>query len=119
MTDTILVLNAGSSSVKFSLFDERDSELALVAGGQVEGVFTNPVFHARDAAGQTVAERRWPTGSRLGHDGALAHITEWIQSQYARATTGWSPSATGSPTAESTTRPRCGLTPPSWPSWNG
>jgi len=85
MTDTILVLNAGSSSVKFSLFDERDSELALVAGGQVEGVFTNPVFHARDAAGQTVAERRWPTGSRLGHDGALAHITEWIQSQYARA----------------------------------
>jgi acetate kinase len=85
MTDTILVLNAGSSSVKFSLFDERDWELALVAGGQVEGVFTNPLFHARDAAGQTVAERRWPTGSRLGHDGALAQITEWIQSQYARA----------------------------------
>ena len=83
MTDTILVLNAGSSSIKFSVFAEHDADLALVAGGQVEGILTAPVFHARDASGQTVAEQRWPTGSRLGHDGALAHIGDWIRARYA------------------------------------
>jgi acetate kinase len=42
-----------------------------------------PVFHARDASGQTVAEQRWPTGSPLGHDGALAHIGDWVRARHA------------------------------------
>jgi acetate kinase len=84
MTDTILVLNAGSSSIKFSLFARGGADLTLVAGGQIEGILDAPVFHARDAAGQTVAEQRWETGGRLGHEGALAHILDWVQRRYAR-----------------------------------
>ena len=42
MTDAILVLNAGSSSIKFSLFSQGGPELAPVAGGQVEGIYTEP-----------------------------------------------------------------------------
>jgi len=38
MTDTILVLNAGSSSIKFSLLAERGADLAALAGGQVEAI---------------------------------------------------------------------------------
>jgi acetate kinase len=82
MTDAILVLNAGSSSIKFSLFSRRGGELALVAGGQVEGLTTTPVFTARDGAGSPAGERRWPAGARLGHEGALAHITDWIKGRY-------------------------------------
>ena len=37
MADTILVLNAGSSSLKFSLFLEQDQTLQLVLGGSVRG----------------------------------------------------------------------------------
>src|SRR5262249_47573865 len=82
--DTFLVLNAGSSSIKFSLFVERDGHLALVTGGQVSGIYTAPAFVAKDAAGKTLGEARWESPAGLGHDGALAHIVDWIRRQYAR-----------------------------------
>jgi acetate kinase len=83
MTDTILVLNAGSSSIKFSLFAAAGVELAVVAYGQIEGLDTSPHFIAQDAAGQTVGEQRWAQGTRLGHDGAVDHIRDWLQATYA------------------------------------
>jgi len=82
MSDAILVLNAGSSSIKFSLFaDERDG-LALVAGGQMAAVHTSPQFVARDATGAKVAEKRWPAQTELGHEAALAHIVEWLKTAH-------------------------------------
>ena len=82
MTDAVLVLNAGSSSVKFSLFAERPAELALVARGQVEGIYTEPHFTATDAAGQPAGETRWAAGATLGHDGALEHIIDWLKAAH-------------------------------------
>ena len=38
--DAIAVVNAVSSYIKFSLFNERDTELALEARGQIEGICT-------------------------------------------------------------------------------
>jgi acetate kinase len=70
------VLNAGSSSVKFSLFD---GELALQLRGQVEGIHTAPHFVARDAAGKVVEEERWPQGTNLGHAGALDAIVGLVR----------------------------------------
>lgn len=83
MTDTILVLNAGSSSIKFSLFAEAGVEPAVVAHGQIEGIDTSPRFLAKDAAGRTAGEQRWAQGTQLGHDGAVAHIGDWLQATYA------------------------------------
>jgi acetate kinase len=80
--DTILVLNAGSSSLKFSLFEERGAELEAVASGQVESIYTAPRFAAKDAGGKPAGERRWEDGHRLGHDGALAHIIDWLKSAH-------------------------------------
>src|SRR5262245_635056 len=82
MTDTILVLNAGSSSIKFSLFAEASVELAVVAHGQIEGIDTSPRFIAQDSAGQTAGEQRWTQGTKLGHDGAVAHIEDWLKATY-------------------------------------
>jgi acetate kinase len=79
VTNAILVLNAGSSSIKFSLFAEREAELVLVVRGQVEGIYTEPHFTAHDAAGQRAGEKRWAAGAPLGHDGALAHIIDWLK----------------------------------------
>jgi len=81
MTDAILVLNAGSSSIKFSVFTPRGAELELVAGGQVEGLGTAPGFVARDAAGDQIAEKRWPAGERIDHDAAFAEIAGWLRAQ--------------------------------------
>jgi acetate kinase len=80
--DAILVLNAGSSSIKFSLFAEDEAGLALVTRGQVEGIYTAPHFTVKDAGGQPADEMRWAAGVALGHDGALAHIIEWLQAAH-------------------------------------
>ena len=82
MDDAILVLNAGSSSIKFSLFADDRDELALVAGGQMAAIHTAPQFVARDASGGKVAEKRWPAQTKLGHEAALAHIVEWLKTTH-------------------------------------
>jgi acetate kinase len=74
MSDAILVLNAGSSSLKFSLFVDRGEGFASTLGGQVEGLFTSPRCVVRDRGGAVVAERRWGEGTSLGHAAALEHL---------------------------------------------
>jgi acetate kinase len=57
----LLVLNAGSSSLKFALFDTAQN-LAETARGEVENLHAAPHFRAHDSAGAILAERRWPEG---------------------------------------------------------
>ena len=86
MPDAILVLNAGSSSIKFSLYAGHPAttggDLAPVSAGQVGGIYNAPVFAARDAAGRPAAETRFEAGAGFGHDQALAHIVDWIRTRY-------------------------------------
>ncbi len=77
--NAIAVVNAGSSSVKFSLFLRRGDALELRLRGQFESLFAKPRFVAKDAAGATIAERTWDDGAQLGHDGALAHLIEFVR----------------------------------------
>ena len=61
MADAILTLNAGSSSIKFSLFEIDDSNhLTLVSSGEVEGIGAKPHFIARDPSRVVLAEQTWP-----------------------------------------------------------
>ena len=76
MADAITVLNAGSSSLKFSIFlDGEPPELLL--RGQLEGIGTQPHFVARDAAGHVVGEHDGAAGPPLGHAGAIAFLFNW------------------------------------------
>jgi acetate kinase len=81
MDDAILTVNAGSSSIKFSLFVESDEKLSLHLSGQVEGLYTAPYFLARDADGAIMGEERWAEGTRLGHDGGIEHLAAFLRSQ--------------------------------------
>jgi acetate kinase len=78
--DAIVVLNAGSSSIKFSLFSLDGAVLDLVCRGQAEGIFTAPRFVAKDAAGNQIAEKIWSQGEHVGHTGALGHLVEFLKS---------------------------------------
>ncbi len=80
--DAVAVLNAGSSSIKFSLFTASDNELALTARGQAEGLFTSPRFVAKDPGGRTLAERSWGERVQLGHDGALDHLVGFLRTEF-------------------------------------
>ena len=82
MSDVIVVLNAGSSSFKFSLFELAPAGLALLARGQAEGLYTAPRFVAKDGAGTVVGETAWDAGSALGHDGALDHLVGFLRTRY-------------------------------------
>ena len=72
MTGCIAVLNAGSSSIKFALY-EAGRDGALLFHGQVENIGLAAHLAVTDASGATVAERRWSKGE-LDHQGATAEI---------------------------------------------
>jgi acetate kinase len=81
MKEAILVLNAGSSSIKFSLFVLRGEDLQQDVRGQIEALFTAPHFIAKDGTGKTVSEKSWGEGVRLGHEGALDHLTQFLRGE--------------------------------------
>src|SRR5262249_10589101 len=83
MAEAIAVLNAGSSSIKFSLFVTRNSDLELELRGQVEGIYNAPHFLAKKPDGTIAAEKFWASGVALGHDGALDHLIAFLRSELA------------------------------------
>ena len=83
MSDAIVVLNAGSSSIKFSLFVVGAVDLTVEIRGQIESLFTAPHFVALDAVGRTVAEKSCPTNKRLGHEEAVDHLVHFLEEELA------------------------------------
>ncbi|HXU90634.1 MAG TPA: acetate/propionate family kinase, partial [Methylomirabilota bacterium] len=81
MTDIILVLNAGSSSIKFSMFAvaPRGEDLPLSYRGSIDGIGSDARFVVADADGrrvvdQAVAAQRGATD----HEAVLPVLHEWI-----------------------------------------
>ena len=82
MPDAILILNAGSSSIKFSLFAIAGDELSLMLRGEVDGLYARTRFVATDAGGAAIAERSW-TEAGLDHNTALDHLSGFLASELA------------------------------------
>ena len=81
MRDAVLVINAGSSSIKFSVFVADASRLTLNFRGQIEGIFTAPHFIAKDSQGTEMGEKSWPQGTQLGHGGAIEYLRTFLREQ--------------------------------------
>jgi acetate kinase len=79
MTDCIAVLNAGSSSIKFAVY-EAGAEGALLFEGQIENLGLEPHLRMTSAGGKVLAERRWPAGA-LDHHKATAAILQLVDDQ--------------------------------------
>ena len=80
MTEAIVVLNAGSSSLKFSVFDVEGERLGLVLRGQIEGLGTSPRFKAKDSQGSTIAEASPARQlASFGQPEAFAFLLDWLQ----------------------------------------
>jgi acetate kinase len=76
MREPILVINAGSSSIKFSVFETgADRSLTAGAHGQVEGIGTAARFEVADGNGRKLAKRDL-TGN--DHQAAIAAIHDWF-----------------------------------------
>lgn len=60
MSDTILVLNAGSSSIKFQLFAiGRSDGLERLLKGQIEGIGVKPHLSAKGEQGECLIDEAW------------------------------------------------------------
>lgn len=104
MSEVVLTLNAGSSSLKFALFrvggppasepsapdgptpdDAESDDPAPVLRGQVERIGTAPRLLARDAAGAALPGRDWAgerdAGGSLGHEALLGDVFGWIEAR--------------------------------------
>ncbi|MFQ5785677.1 MAG: acetate/propionate family kinase [Alphaproteobacteria bacterium] len=82
MSDAILVLNAGSSSLKFALFDTdgKGADPVLALRGQVAGIGAEPRFEARDDGGRSLTSGQRPgPGAPGSHAEALSYLLEWLE----------------------------------------
>jgi acetate kinase len=84
MSDQILVLNAGSSSVKFAVYGRAAPSWSDEVRGQVEGIGTAPKFSAKDAAGQTLVDEKLGAEVRDAR-AALGHLAAWLRKRFPSA----------------------------------
>jgi acetate kinase len=84
MSDAIIVLNAGSSSVKFSIYGIPGEQLVLEARGQIEGLGTSPRFEAKDGRGRPMHKAfvGSPSAAVFGHPEAFATLIGWARDQF-------------------------------------
>lgn len=76
----IVSLNAGSSSIKFSLFALDGSGTPhLSAGGKIEKIGIAPTLRARTIDGETLIARDWPDGANLTHADLLGELFAWAK----------------------------------------
>jgi len=78
VADAILVLNAGSSSIKFSIF-VIEAKLRQLLRGQIEGLPRTPRFVVNDDHGETLEEKKWDSGGELSHPEAIEFLLTWAR----------------------------------------
>ena len=79
MADVILVVNAGSSSLKFQVFALENNDLAMRFRGLIDGIGTRPNFAVKDAAGATVVDRPLSAAEGGGPAACLAFLGAWLR----------------------------------------
>jgi acetate kinase len=78
MARAVLTLNAGSSSIKFSLFEIGRPSSKLMSRGAVEGIGSAPHFIVYDAAGAVLTEQRWADPGQ-SFQSLLETILSWAE----------------------------------------
>ena len=87
LPELILVLNAGSSSVKFCIFSSQE-EPELMVRGQLDGLNSQPRMTVRDSAGRPLEIGQWPPTRESPHALAPTHlqsvqaILDWTQQHF-------------------------------------
>jgi acetate kinase len=85
MNDYALILNAGSSSLKFCVFQRPETEdWHLESRGQIEGIGTSPRIVVRNGEEKTLVDRRLDGAVHDARD-ALNVLAAWLKSTYGGA----------------------------------
>ncbi|MGR3321835.1 MAG: acetate/propionate family kinase [Pseudooceanicola sp.] len=82
--DNVLVLNAGSSSLKFGLFEKAEDPV-IRASGKVERIGGDARFDLKDAGGALLAEGPLEAASGQTHAGALDAVLREVDDRFGTA----------------------------------
>ena len=77
MANAVLTLNAGSSSIKFALYEADSGSPRLVSRGVVEGIGIAPHFLARDAY-DVILQDQTLGDQTTSHESLLGTLLDWI-----------------------------------------
>ena len=84
MAQGILVINAGSTSVKFAAYScSAAKSLDLVCRGEVEGISSQPSFVVKNPEGKPVGAHDWKEADPLDQEGAVRFIVAWLETHEA------------------------------------
>jgi len=82
MSGSILTLNAGSSSLKFALFETKDALVETVRG-EIETLGDSPHFHAFDVDGKLLKEQSWPASAKPSFAEGLTLMLDFAENHLA------------------------------------
>lgn len=75
----IAVINAGSSSIKFAVFNAHGPKLERMIAGSIRNIGAeSPRFIVKNSAGNVLKTWTWEQGTSLGYDEALAYLIETV-----------------------------------------
>jgi acetate kinase len=84
MSETVLCLNAGSSSIKFQLFEARQGgDLRLKFKGQLDGIAIKPRLVAEDAEGNSLVDRNLEANEVPDTASAMPTLLGWLRDELA------------------------------------
>ncbi len=79
MADTILVVNAGSSSIKFQLFAAgSENDLTATIIGQLDGIGTHARLRGKDGGGEVLIDHAFAAGEMADIPSALRQLRLWL-----------------------------------------
>jgi len=80
MKKGVAVINGGSSSIKFSLYEiGEDRHLEPCCHGQIEGIGVDPNFTAKSGEGKVMGKKRWKNHSDVNHRFLLSFLIQWTR----------------------------------------
>jgi acetate kinase len=82
MANDIFTLNAGSSSLKFSLWEAETTGLRELFRGEIDKIGIAPHLSAREPSGRMVIDKRFDEGgAKLSHEDLLRALFAWLSQQ--------------------------------------
>src|SRR5580658_6311105 len=84
MTSAIIVINAGSTSLKFGAYAvDAAGSLPPLCRGQIDGMQDDPHFVVKNAAGKPLDAHEWGEGHAIDHRTALHFVITWLEANLA------------------------------------
>lgn len=80
MTAAILVLNAGSSSLKFAVYPDQSGDRSPFLRGKIAGIGTDPTFSAQSGEGPALRQDQlMRLDPRAGHNALIPALLDWLK----------------------------------------